>query len=192
MKFINDIDLSVPSDVNGKNIQDRSDTFELSMAVQLRAIFDSISPATNSDNGTARQTLLNSFDVYAADAFEDFNAYRNTLYSINPNVNSGGLAFPETLPLTVALSTEETSKASARNGPGNKRVLRKVDGTIDRTSGTRGSGILEYDVWITPYESYIKNTNGTLTYYRWQEVTRKDNDAFVEYIDKVWGTTVYT
>jgi hypothetical protein len=186
MKFINDIDLSVNSDVKGKEVQETSDIIELSMAVLLKKLFDIVTEYSS------RQQILNSFSTYAASAFENYNSYRDTLFTINPNASTGGLGFPERFPLTPVLSTEVATKTSARDGPGNKRVLRNIDGTIVRTSGTRGSGILEYDVWITPHESYIKNTNGTLTYYMWHVVTRKDNNAFVEYIDKIWGTTVYT
>lgn len=186
MKFINDINLSNSGDVKGKEVQDTSDIFELSMSVILKKLFDSVT------DYTPRQDILNSFGIYAATAFQNYNTYRDTLFTINPNASNATLGFPEKFPLTPFVTSDSITKTNARNNTANNRPLRGVDGVIIAVSGKRDDVIGEYGVWITPYESYIKNANNTLKYYLWDVVTRKDTGAFVEYIDKIWGTTIYT
>lgn len=175
MKFINDIDLSVASDVRGKEVQETGDTLELTMAVLLKKLFDLVTEYSS------RQQVLNSFSVYAATAFENYNTYRDALFAINPNASTGGLEFPERFPLTPVQSTVALTKELARSVPANRRVAGPG------VNSTEGEGPLEIDITKTPYESYIKNANGTLLYYRWYVVTQRPSGTFLRYEDIVYG-----
>lgn len=180
MKFINDIDLSVASDVRGKEVQETGDTLELTMAVLLKKLFDLVVEYS------PRQQVLNSFSVYAATAFENYNTYRDALFAINPNASTGGLEFPERFPLTPVQSTVVLTKELARSVPANRR---RTNAAPIKT--TEGEGPLETNIIKLEYESYVKNTNGTLLNYRWYDVhVRIGNDGvgtFLRYEDIAYG-----
>jgi hypothetical protein len=175
MKFINDIDLSVASDVRGKEIQENSDTLELSMAVLLGKIFDRVTTYS------PRQDILDSFSVYNATAFENYNVYRDALYAINPGSSAGGLSFPDRFPITPVQSTVELTKDLARTVEVNRRQAG------EGVNSSEGSGLSEIDITKTPYESYIKNADGTMLYYSWNVVTLRPSGAFLRYEDIIYG-----
>jgi hypothetical protein len=175
MKFINDIDLSVASDVRGKEIQETGDTLELSMAVMLGKIFDRITTYT------PRQHILNSFDIHNATSFENYNSYRDVLFAVNPNASSGVVTFPERFPITPVQSTVALTKDLARTVEANRRVAGEA---ID---SSEGSGLSQIDIRKTPYESYIKNVNGTMLYYTWYVVTQRPSGTFLRYEDITYG-----
>lgn len=188
MKFINDIDLSVVHDVRGKEVQETSDILELSMAVLLKKLYDLIdaynpggveipsawySSGANDEHtaiATARQNLLNSFDVNAVKAFDDYHTYQNTLATINPNAATGGLEFPGIFKFTPLQSTTALTKAQARTNSNYHRLLYGPE-PIETDVG-RFKEITTYSI----YETYIKNTNNNIIYYRWKKIESNGNN----------------
>ena len=188
MEFINNINLNVVHDERGKEVQETSNILELSMAVLLKKLYDLID-AYNPGNvkipdewwesdandehtaiATARQNLLNSFDVNAAKAFDDYHTYRNTLASINPTAAKGGLEFPGIFKFTPLQSTTALTKAQARTNSDYHRLLygpKPDTNTIGRFSETT-----IYSV----YETYIKNTDNNIIYYRWKKIESNGNN----------------
>jgi hypothetical protein len=186
MKFINDINLNNAEDRKGKDVQDISDTLELSMGVlldQLGTTITNYNPGGTAVNGgndvwwtngqivnhetisLNRQNLLDSFDVYAKLAFEQFNTYRNTLASINLNATQG-LSFPVPFKLMTYDTSKGATKSAARTNSANHKIIygpitkNITIGPLGRTSNRT----------YTAYETYITNANGTVIYYRWLKI----------------------
>jgi hypothetical protein len=183
MKFINDINLDNPDDRKGKDVQDISGTLELSMGVlldQLGTTITNYNPGGTAVNGDQdvwwtsgqfanhekislnRQNLLDSFDVHAKLAFEQFNTYRNTLASINLNATQG-LPFPVPFKLMAYTTSKSATKSAARTNSANHKI---IYGPIEKTIIIGPLGRTSTRTY-TAYETYITNSNGTLIYYRW-------------------------
>lgn len=194
MKFLKDINLDFSFDVDAKRVQETSDTLELTLAVMLNQIYngivsESLSFSTQNANwwndmenlhistATERQSLLDSFDVYAGLAFEQYNIYRNTLLNINPNVSTGGLDFPKSFIFTPFVSNQSSTKNSARTTPEYRRLLYGPK----EVKTTNQINQIEITTIYSIYETYIKRTNGSIVYYRWKEVNTNGVITYVDY-----------
>jgi hypothetical protein len=191
MKFINNIDLSVVHDVRAREVQETSDILELSMAVLLKKLYDLIDaynpsgvqiPSKWWETGandehtaiaTARQNLLNSFDVNVEKAFDDYHTYQGVLAAINPNAATGGLEFPGRFKFTPFQSTTAATQAEARTNSNYHRIINGPH-TI-----TEDSGLFSVTTTYTIYETYIRNEDPNiknLYYYRWKKVVSDANN----------------
>jgi hypothetical protein len=205
MNIISTINLNNDYDVTARDIQDTANIFEYSGMIQLKSIFDYIEKtdqavsyniangkySLSSNKGVARQTLLNSFDINEAKVLEDFNTYRNLFVNTGTNINIPNLtptispvALPPRFIIMDDLGSQIANINAAQNGTDgvNRRHIATVGAKYKNALGEQNRDIL-----IKVYETYIKQSDNHIIYYRWHHYLEANGTTHIAYVSQSYN-----
>lgn len=202
MKIISTINLDNAYDVTARDMQDTANIFEYSGMIQLKSIFDYIETtdpsvsynvangkySLTSNKGIARQVLLNSFDVNATKVLEDFNTYRNVFLNTGTNIAIPNLtptispnAHPPAFIIMEDLGSQIANTNAAKNGTDgvNRRLIATIAAKYRDALGEQTR-----DIFIKVYETYIKQSNNHIIYYRWHHYVEENGTTHIAYVSQ--------
>lgn len=206
MNIISSINLADAYDEKALKMQDTANIFEFSGMIQLKTIFDCIEltdppirhdtkkyllPPDPENKGAGRQSLLNSFDMNAAKVLEDFNAYRALFLNLGTNIaipNTTPTISPNAYPPAFIIIEDLGSQIANTNAAkyGTDGVNRRLIGTVS-AKYRNAFGEEKRDIFIKVYETYIKQSDNHIIYYRWHHYVETDGTTHIAYVSQSYN-----
>lgn len=200
MNIISSINLANEYDEKALKMRDTANIFEFSGMIQLKTIFDYIELTDPSvsygdgeyslpgNKGVRRQAILNSFDINAAKVLEDFNAYRAVFLNLGTNIdipNTTPTVSPFPKPPAFIIVQDLGSQNANINAAhaGTDGVNRRLVGTVS-AKYRNALGETSRDIFIKVYETYIKQSNNHIIYYRWHHYVEENGTTHIAYVSQ--------